>query len=109
IALLIHNTCTGVTVCYVPFDIVIFSSFFFSYYAYLRSLLSFPTRRSSDLAPFVALIQLNRPRELNALNTQLMQEIRDTLRQLDRSEEHTSELQSRENLVCRLLLEKKKT
>src|SRR5690606_39445149 len=27
--------------------------------------------------------------------------------QLPRSEEHTSELQSRENLVCRLLLEKK--
>src|SRR5690606_39617008 len=27
----------------------------------------------------------------------------------DRSEEHTSELQSRENLVCRLLLEKKKS
>src|SRR5690606_41015274 len=26
-----------------------------------------------------------------------------------RSEEHTSELQSRENLVCRLLLEKKKS
>src|SRR5690606_41398239 len=26
-----------------------------------------------------------------------------------RSEEHTSELQSRENLVCRLLLEKRKT
>src|SRR5690606_41997655 len=34
----------------------------------------------------------------------------ETLAQLDesRSEEHTSELQSRENLVCRLLLEKKK-
>src|SRR5690606_39372019 len=30
------------------------------------------------------------------------------LRKKDRSEEHTSELQSRENLVCRLLLEKKK-
>src|SRR5690606_42099233 len=29
--------------------------------------------------------------------------------QAPRSEEHTSELQSRENLVCRLLLEKKKT
>src|SRR5690606_42037605 len=29
-------------------------------------------------------------------------------RPADRSEEHTSELQSRENLVCRLLLEKKK-
>src|SRR5690606_39683338 len=29
-------------------------------------------------------------------------------RRARRSEEHTSELQSRENLVCRLLLEKKK-
>src|SRR6266496_6234658 len=28
---------------------------------------------------------------------------------LERSEEHTSELQSRRDLVCRLLLEKKKT
>src|SRR2546430_12076081 len=28
---------------------------------------------------------------------------------LDRSEEHTSELQSQSNLVCRLLLEKKNT
>src|SRR5690606_41014497 len=32
-----------------------------------------------------------------------------TFRGGGRSEEHTSELQSRENLVCRLLLEKKKT
>src|SRR5690606_42154222 len=32
-----------------------------------------------------------------------------TQSKLARSEEHTSELQSRENLVCRLLLEKKKT
>src|SRR3712207_7401189 len=31
------------------------------------------------------------------------------LRQTPRSEEHTSELQSRQYLVCRLLLEKKKT
>src|SRR5258708_27210144 len=30
------------------------------------------------------------------------------LRQRDRSEEHTSELQSPDHLVCRLLLEKKK-
>src|SRR5690349_23343328 len=29
-------------------------------------------------------------------------------RRVDRSEEHTSELQSRRDLVCRLLLEKKK-
>src|SRR5690606_40074963 len=33
---------------------------------------------------------------------------RDHGRLRERSEEHTSELQSRENLVCRLLLEKKK-
>src|SRR5690606_42062134 len=32
----------------------------------------------------------------------------DVLNVPSRSEEHTSELQSRENLVCRLLLEKKK-
>src|SRR5207302_8530060 len=32
----------------------------------------------------------------------------DAIARLARSEEHTSELQSRENLVCRLLLEKKK-
>src|SRR2546427_9486840 len=30
-------------------------------------------------------------------------------RRIERSEEHTSELQSQSNLVCRLLLEKKKT
>ncbi|OGX86143.1 enoyl-CoA hydratase-related protein [Hymenobacter glacialis] len=33
--------------------------------------------------PAVALIQLNRPKELNALNLQLMQEIRDALKALD--------------------------
>ena len=33
--------------------------------------------------PAVALIQLNRPKELNALNLQLMQEIRDALKVLD--------------------------
>src|SRR3712207_8018138 len=36
-------------------------------------------------------------------------EMRQTLCGLERSEEHTSELQSRQYLVCRLLLEKKKT
>jgi enoyl-CoA hydratase len=33
----------------------------------------------------VALIQLNRPKELNALNLQLMQELRDTLQVLDKN------------------------
>src|SRR3712207_7349810 len=36
-------------------------------------------------------------------------ERRDHLAGIDRSEEHTSELQSRQYLVCRLLLEKKKS
>src|SRR5690606_41274390 len=40
--------------------------------------------------------------------TLIAREIRDQVREELRSEEHTSELQSRENLVCRLLLEKKK-
>jgi enoyl-CoA hydratase len=37
-------------------------------------------------APAVALIRLNRPKELNALNLQLMQELRDTLAQLDKND-----------------------
>ncbi len=35
----------------------------------------------------IALIELNRPKELNALNLQLMQELRDTLKQLDNNSE----------------------
>lgn len=37
--------------------------------------------------PFIAHIQLNRPRELNALNLQLMQELRDTLKALDEDDQ----------------------
>jgi enoyl-CoA hydratase len=36
--------------------------------------------------PSVALIRLNRPKELNALNLQLMQELRDTLQKLDKND-----------------------
>lgn len=36
--------------------------------------------------PGIALIQLNRPKELNALNPQLMSEVRDSLAQLDKSD-----------------------
>lgn len=36
-----------------------------------------------QVAPFIALIELNRPKELNALNRQLMLEVRDALRELD--------------------------
>lgn len=39
-----------------------------------------------NFAPFVAIIELNRPKELNALNTQLMGEIRDALKVFDEDE-----------------------
>src|SRR3712207_7801730 len=37
-----------------------------------------------------------------------LEHLREVVAGVDRSEEHTSELQSRQYLVCRLLLEKKK-
>src|SRR5206468_5599861 len=71
----------------------------------LRVLHSFPTRRSSDLAADPT----DRRRRLRAESrhdeTPLVRVIE--LNEA-RSEEHTSELQSRSDLVCRLLLEKKK-
>lgn len=39
-----------------------------------------------DHAEHVALVQLNRPNELNALNMQLMRELRDALQELDKNE-----------------------
>src|SRR5690606_41510488 len=77
---------------------------------------SFPTRRSSDLA--VPAAQAVRPERrargpgLGRRRPDPRPRARRLLRRRAgpsrRSEEHTSELQSRENLVCRLLLEKKK-
>src|SRR5207249_10811081 len=88
---------------------------------------SFPTRRSSDLDAVArgvgrerrraerlsAMIQSksDRIRDLNQTVLELKEQLRrGTTPQLEglRSEEHTSELQSRFDLVCRLLLEKKK-
>src|SRR5690606_40654672 len=80
------------------------------------SLHSFPTRRSSDLYHFIGIacaIGLLRTLSLTGLRLFGVQFLRQCTRGFRqflglRSEEHTSELQSRENLVCRLLLEKKK-
>src|SRR5690606_40925809 len=52
--------------------------------------------------------QRKREQEIEELKVENLQSRYDALtNQINRSEEHTSELQSRENLVCRLLLEKK--
>src|SRR5207302_10576591 len=104
-------------------------SFYFIFYFYVdhRDLHSFPTRRSSDLEDirhgkrfqfdFVgAAICLHETvanhSEGGHLRAFILIERSAVtpynLTWLRRSEEHTSELQSRENLVCRLLLEKKK-
>src|SRR5690606_24212872 len=45
--------------------------------------------------------------DIQSLQNSSIQKIEKALQIALRSEEHTSELQSRENLVCRLLLEKK--
>src|SRR5690606_41124496 len=88
---------------------------------------SFPTRRSSDLGLKKWSPTTRSGREVAAASRVMgMEEVLEariaslpTLpsravkisrlsASFSRSEEHTSELQSRENLVCRLLLEKKK-
>src|SRR5437870_11286680 len=74
--------------------------FFFQCYIDPRDLHSFPTRRSSDL--FWGCCGSERPGPL--VSGDCWRERSPLLR----SEEHTSELQSRGHLVCRLLLEKKK-
>src|SRR5207253_10832398 len=101
---------------------------FFSFYSSddHRDLHSFPTRRSSDLGLMTGSsirVTVNRPetgRESHesALNSwpstywhlpgKAANQSVPVLDVLTRSEEHTSELQSRGHLVCRLLLEKKK-
>src|SRR5690606_39637301 len=88
-----------------------------------RALHSFPTRRSSDLAVDLPRQPAHRvedarrsgassyPYEVGGCGDDTDAGPRRAVRrrpQPERSEEHTSELQSRENLVCRLLLEKKK-
>src|SRR5207248_10689512 len=65
-----------------------------------RDLHSFPTRRSSDL-------RWTSTRRVVVAGVLLRPVLR-TQHRPERSEEHTSELQSPYDLVCRLLLEKKK-
>src|SRR2546427_6093706 len=66
----------------------------------------------SRFSTFLALCRQEEPEiEIRLSEVPLTQQIKglhDDLYDVGRSEEHTSELQSQSNLVCRLLLEKKK-
>src|SRR5437867_189405 len=88
--------------------------FFFSFqcYAHHRALHSFPTRRSSDLTgrngrPF-GLTKFRTMHPCDEPRSEWVSDNVDRITRVGRSEEHTSELQSPYDLVCRLLLEKKK-
>src|SRR6266576_5279818 len=59
----------------------------------------------STLFPYTTLFRSNE----GMRHASLLRRLPDPPRDFVRSEEHTSELQSRRDLVCRLLLEKKKT
>src|SRR5699024_12581675 len=96
-------------------------SSFSSHYRPHRHLLSLPTRRSSDLpstSPTPPTPPTPRPRRRSRRPSRRETSSRSpsrpcpsaetpAARRLSRSEEHTSELQSRFDLVCRLLLQKK--
>src|SRR5438552_459142 len=67
-----------------------------------------PTERGSDLKEAVRRVQELEARQRQLLSqVQSRKEIASAEPEPQRSEEHTSELQSPDHLVCRLLLEKK--
>src|SRR5438034_11352498 len=74
------------------------SCFFFYSCLDHRDLHSFPTRRSSDLTLEKFCFKMS---------AIAVRRIQSGIACSDRSEDHTSELQSHSDLVCRLLLEKK--
>src|SRR5690606_41745640 len=93
------------------FLFIILFLFFYIFYFFFFLMLRRPPR--STLFPYTTLF-----RSLGAMTAVLLLVFKDPIMglvagiqlsdRIFRSEEHTSELQSRENLVCRLLLEKKK-
>src|SRR5205085_12343886 len=108
----------------ISFCLLLHSSIYFIYFSFYysvdhRDLHSFPTRRSSDLLGIrTSAFRSSRYSDFfDAKCWSAFSELgmrRRLFRRLAerkvgmRSEEHTSELQSQSNLVCRLLLEKKK-
>src|SRR5690606_42013666 len=92
------------TYYFTNFDVINFKC-----YGLLRVLHSFPTRRSSDLAVRTSTtLCVTWPKRAPPSQLKILPATSWMTGEWCRSEEHTSELQSREKLVCRLLLEKKK-
>src|SRR5438034_4166372 len=103
------------------------SFLYYSQYPHHKDLHSFPTRRSSDLKNkglyshhcFRRYFHCSRCKrktgcgcitcsDMDGLHLRRSRDSQENSRK-QRSEEHTSELQSHSDLVCRLLLEKKNT
>src|SRR2546422_11731552 len=89
---------------------------FFLFYSFFFFFLMIRRPPRSTLFPYTTLFRSHVVVERLVLDVQAVLEHRGAAgqhadaqpRRLERSEEHTSELQSRLHLVCRLLLEKKK-
>src|SRR2546430_4421410 len=88
------------------FYVVILKIFVFFFFLMIRR----PPR--STLFPYTTLFRSSRPisgfARIEEFQSSANSVYNGLTVQLNRSEEHTSELQSQSNLVCRLLLEKKK-
>src|SRR5438445_9016705 len=98
--------------CFLPIIIIYTSTsyylLFIQEYPHPRDLHSFPTRRSSDLGHDLIQDDGECEAEVQTSGDGLVYRMQRLCVPQPRSEEHTSELQSRQYLVCRLLLEKKK-
>src|SRR5688572_33454925 len=90
----------------------------YTYFYFFFLMIRRPPR--STLFPYTTLFRSDYPDVTNFLDVffgvgadeslgKKWDDITEPLKEGGRSEEHTSELQSQSNLVCRLLLEKKKT
>src|SRR2546430_13259220 len=74
----------------------------------LRERVQVPAIHLAELLAEFADVEADAPRQAGPVRIPFLDADVTVLEAHERSEEHTSELQSQSNLVCRLLLEKKK-